>query len=213
MSITHASGLARQVNCAIVSGTFYFSLLAMAALAAIAFHHPDATTAVSAVVYGACLVACSLCSYMYTIRIHPESRRIWRHLDHAAIFLLIAGTYTPFALTIIGPFGIPLVYSIWVFALAGLTLRLIIRRGYERLFIGLYLIVGWLFVTAITDVIRNIDHLPLMLLAAGAAAYSVGAVIFARDIGRWTDPIWHSFVFIGSYLHFLAVLDMALTAA
>lgn len=205
MSVTHATGLARRVNCAVVCATFLFSLMAMAAMVVVAMMQPVAA-AVGNVVYGITLVICSLCSYFYTIRIDLDGSRLWRHLDHAGIFLLIAGTYTPFALNVVGLMGIKLIYPIWILALLGVALRLIIRRGYERLFVGLYILIGWVFVTALPGVIAAINHTSLVLLGAGALAYTIGAILFARDIGRWTDPVWHGFVFAGAYLHFLAVL-------
>lgn len=108
---------------------------------------------------------------------------------------------------IAGPFGVKLIYVIWVLALTGVILRICIRRSCQRLFVGLYVLIGWIFITAITEVVSTINSFSLILLGAGAIAYTVGAGLFARDIGRWTDPVWHSFVFAGAYLHFLAVVD------
>jgi hemolysin III len=209
MSITHSTGLSRSINCAVVRATFIFSLLAFTLLVILGLLY-SSSVAISAVIYGFSLVLCSLCSYVYSTRTDVEGRRIWRHLDHAAIFLLIAGTYTPFAINIMGPLGIKFVYIIWFFALLGVSLRLIIRRGYERLFVGLYILIGWLFVIVLPDVMKTIHTVSLTLLGAGAIAYSVGALIFARDIGRWTDPVWHGFVLLASYLHFLAVIELVI---
>jgi len=208
MSRTHASGISRLVNHGIVGATFVFSIFACGVLAVFSSFKP-VDAGIGIMIYGLSLLACSFCSYMYTIRSDVRGSRAWRHLDHAAIFLLIAGTYTPFALNIAGPFGIKLIYTIWALAITGVVLRLLIRQGYERLFVGLYVLIGWLFITAITDVVTILDRVPLILLGAGAAAYTIGAGLFARDIGKWTDPVWHAFVFVGAYFHFLAVLDTA----
>lgn len=211
MSRTHSVGLSRRVNCAVTAATFIFSLLAFCLLGAIAWGRP-VQAAIAAMAYAACLVACSLCSYIYTTRANIHDRRLWRHLDHASIFLLIAGTYTPFALNIIGPFGIKLLWIIWILAVVGVVLRLVINRGYERLFVALYILIGWVFLTALSEVLRAIDDRSLLLLGLGAVAYTSGAGVFAKDIGRWTDPVWHGFVFVASYLHFLAVAYFTLMA-
>lgn len=166
--------------------------------------------ATAAIVYGGCLLACSLCSCVYTRRANAADRPFWRQLDHAAIFLLIAGTYTPFVLTIQGPFGIGLIYLTWGLAIFGIVARLSVRRGYDRLFIGLYLLIGWIFVTALPDILAQTNHLSLWFMAAGAVSYTLGALLFAKDIGVWTDPVWHGFVLGGCVTHFIAVLILLL---
>lgn len=213
MTITHASGLARQCNNAIVGATLLFSIIAMFALVYFGSYARAPDVTVASWVYAGSLIACAFCSFMYTTRTVVSGRRLWRHLDHAAIFLLIAGTYTPFSLTISGIFGLRLVYLVWVLALTGVVLRLLIRRGYERLFVGLYVLIGWQFLVALPEVGRTINNTSLWLLGLGALAYTVGAALFARDIGRWTDPVWHGFVLLAAYLHFLAVLQTVILPA
>ena len=209
MSITHSIGTARTVNCAVVTATLAFSCLAVCCLAAIAMVHPERSVTQAGFIYSLCLFTCSLCSYFYTRREDAASKPLLRQLDHAAIFLLIAGTYTPFAGGNIGAaFGIKLLPLIWGLAIAGIALRLAIRQGYDRLFIGLYVLIGWVFVTALKDVIAVTAVLPLSLLAAGAVVYSLGALVFACDVGKWTDPIWHACVLIAAALHFLAVTSL-----
>ena len=207
MSITHPTGLSRTVNRAILTCTLAFSGAALATFIIMACFMPGRHGIGVSLIYAVSLLTCSLCSFIYTHYDTAPLRWLLRHLDHAAIFLLIAGTYTPFAATgITGPFGISLLYWVWGLAGFGIVLRLLLRHGYDRLFIGLYLLIGWLIVTSAHQVIQHVALLPLMFLAAGGIVYTIGALIFARDIGRWTDAVWHGCVLTAACLHFVAVL-------
>jgi hemolysin III len=209
MSITRPAGVSRQVNRAILTATLAFAAIALAVLAIIAFAAHDAAS----LVYGLCLAACSLCSFLYNMLEHAKRRDVLRYLDHAAIFLLIAGTYTPFAAAgLHGPFGVSLLAWVWALAVIGIVLKLVLSKAHDRAFVGLYLAMGWLFVTAADEVWRHVPPLSLALLALGGLAYTAGAIIYARDIGRWTDPVWHSFVLAGTVTHFLAVVAFRLSA-
>lgn len=153
-------------------------------------------------------------------RLHPlllsletaKRRALLRYLDHAAIFLLIAGTYTPFAAGIRGPFHQSLLSWVWSLALAGIALKLFLPKAHDRAFVGLYLAIGWLFVSAGDEVVRAVPPLPLLFLGLGGLAYTAGAAVYARDIGRWTDPVWHGCVFAGVIGHFVAVITFCLSA-
>jgi hemolysin III len=211
MSVTHPTGLSRRVNRRIVASTLLLSGCAFGIFLILNILQPGRCGGIESVIYGASLFTCSLCSHLYTKRCYWFPTSLLRHLDHAAIFLLIAGTYTPFAArTISGPFGVPLIYWVWAVSVVGIILRLLIRKGFDRLFVGLYLLQGWLFLTAIPDIVHQISVFSMIFLGLGAVAYSVGAAIFARDIGRWTDPVWHSFVLSAVVLHFVAVLELVL---
>src|SRR3984893_7203352 len=195
MSITRPAGVSRQVNRAILTATLAFAAIALAVLAIIAFAAHDGAS----LVYGLCLAACSLCSFLYNMLEHAKRRDVLRYLDHAAIFLLIAGTYTPFAAAgLHGPFGVSLLAVGWPLPVICIVLKLVLSKAHDRAFVGLYLAMGWLFVTAADEVWRHVPPLSLGLLAVGGLAYTVGAIIYARDIGRWTDPVWPSFVVGGA---------------
>ena len=210
MSLTYPSGLSRQVNRAILTATLAFAGLALAVLAIVALAAHDAAS----LVYGLCLAACSLCSFLYNMLERARRRDVLRYLDHAAIFLLIAGTYTPFvAAGLQGPFGIGLLAWVWSLAAIGIVLKLVLPKAHDRAFIGVYLAMGWLFVTAADQVLRQVPPLSLALLGLGGLAYTAGAVIYARDIGRWTDPVWHSFVLAGTVTHFFAVVAFRLSTS
>lgn len=213
MSVTHSTGISKLVNFAIVESTLIFSAISAASLIYTAAHLSFSATSINSVIFGLSFLVCALCSRMYTKRQNVEDRRFWRHLDHASIFLLIAGTYTPFVTGINSALGLSLMQWTWGLAGFGIAMRLIIRKGYDRLFIGLYVLIGWLFLIELKVIVGRTDVVSLYLLGAGALAYTFGALVFAYDIGKWTDPVWHLSVFAGGYLHFLAVLNYLLLAS
>jgi len=203
------TGIARLVNRAVLTATLGFGAAGLGLLLTLALVQRDAAFAATRLIYGSSLVACALCSFLYNMLETASRRDLLRRLDHAAIFLLIAGTYTPFAGGLHGLFGIRLLVWVWAIALIGVLLKLVIGKAFERGFVALYLALGWLAVTAGRDM-ASLPVVPLVLLGIGGIAYTVGALIYARDIGRWTDPVWHSCVLTGNIIHFLAVVALGL---
>jgi len=212
MAKSVALGAARSVDRAILTATLAFSGGALVGLVALALatHASEGTGA--SLIYGVCLVLCSLCSYLYNMLETARRRGLLRYLDHACIFLLIAGTYTPFAAGFHGPLGFALLDWVWGLAIVGIVLKLLLFGSYDRLFVGIYLAIGWLFVSALSQFLTMITPSSLIFLAIGGVAYTVGAIIYARDIGRWTAAIWHGCVLTGSLTHFVAVI-LLLTAS
>jgi hemolysin III len=204
---TNPTGMARLVNRALLAATLAFSGVGIAFLLALAPGLRGRWAAVAALVYGATLVVSSVCSFLYHTLETARRRRLLRLLDHAAIFLLIAGTYTPFAAVALGQtVGGPLLVWVWTLALLGIALKFVLHEEYDRVFVLVYLAIGWVFVAALDEILRSMPAGAIALLAAGGIAYTVGALIYFRDIGRWTDPVWHAFVLVGTTTHFLAVL-------
>jgi hemolysin III len=212
MAKSVALGAARSVDRAILTATLAFSGGALVGLVALALatHASEGTGA--SLIYGVCLVLCSLCSYLYNMLETARRRGLLRYLDHACIFLLIAGTYTPFATGFHGPLGFALLDWVWGLAIVGIVLKLLLFGSYDRLFVAIYLAIGWLFVSALSQFLTMITPSSLIFLAIGGVAYTVGAIIYARDIGRWTAAIWHGCVLTGSLTHFVAVI-LLLTAS
>jgi hemolysin III len=204
----------RRINRLILTATVGFSIVALVILIAVALVPAAPGRGHAALVYGATLVACSIASYLYHRFEASPRRRLLRYCDHAAIFLLIAGTYTPFAADGIGgPLGVALLTWVWGLALTGVALKLVLAATYDRLFVGLYLAIGWLFLTAINQFAAALTPVPLTFLLIGGGAYTVGAIIFAKGIGDWTDSVWHGCVLTGKLTHFIAVLAVLLAAA
>jgi hemolysin III len=212
VSVTFPVGLSRQVNRMVLTATLVFGSAGCLVLAtqALVLRTPGFT--IACLVYGVALVACALCSFLYNMLETAKRRALLRYLDHAAIFLLIAGTYTPFAAGLRGPFRKSLLTWVWSLALAGIALKLFLPKAHDRAFVGFYLALGWLFVSAGDEVARTVPPLPLLFLGLGGVAYTAGAAVYARDIGRWTDPVWHSCVLAGIVGHFVAVIAFCLSA-
>jgi hemolysin III len=209
MAKSTATGVSRRVDRAILTATLAFSGGALVGLVALALarHGTGAS-----LIYGVCLVLCSLFSYLYNMLETARRRGLLRYLDHAAIFLLIAGTYTPFASGFEGPFGFGLLECVWGLAIVGIVLKLLLFGSYDRLFVGIYLAIGWLFVSALNQFLAMVTPSSLVFLTIGGVAYTVGALIYARDIGRWTAAVWHGCVLTGKLTHFIAVV-LLLTAS
>jgi hemolysin III len=209
MTTTYPTGAARTANRMILLATLGFSICALLALASISWLG-RAGDGPPLIVYGISLFLCSACSFIYNVFDGSPRCRLYRLFDHAAIFLLIAGTYTPFTtIGIGGPFGHTLLSVTWTLAAIGILLKLFADERHDRRFVFLYLAIGWVFVIGFDDIVANLRAWPLALLVAGGIAYTVGSMVYLRDIGRWTDPVWHAFVLAGSSLHFSAVVVLA----
>lgn len=166
----------------------------------------------SSIVYGASLILLYSSSTLYHSVSHIETKHKLRQLDHAAIFILIAGTYTPFTLiNLRDNWGLPLFTLIWVVALAGVVIELATKLKYKKLSLALYLGMGWLVIIAIQPMLNNVATGGLLLLLAGGLSYSFGVIFYAWKTLFLHHAIWHLFVLGGSVLHFLAVYYYVLT--
>jgi len=204
----------RAINHAILAATLVFSAVALATLVVVSATALEVSRVPPALVYGLSLLACSLASFLYHRRRESSPRRrLLRYCDHAAIFGLIAGTYTPFVADgVPGPLGFSLIGWVWGLAVLGALLKLVVDERYDEWFVALYLAIGWLFLTAPGEMISALTTPALVFLVIGGAAYSIGAVIFVRGLGRWTDAVWHGCVLGGVVTHFIAVLAVLLAA-
>lgn len=196
-------------NHLIVSAQLGFCFCALGALVALRCLRVMQARSIQSIVYGICLFLCGLCSYLYTTRFPGLPVGLLRNMDHAAIFLLIAGTYTPFATKeILGPLKTRLLHWIWGIAIFGIILRLSMQSGYDGVFVVLYVGMGWVFLTALGDVLRHVPHFSLWFLGSGAAVYTIGAIIFFLNLTVWTDTVWHVCVMLAAILHFISILGL-----
>lgn len=158
-------------------------------------------------IFGAALVLCFTTSTLYHA-IRPERvRRILRALDHSAIFVLIAGTYTPFMLgTLGGTLGWTMLVVLWTLAAAGIAARLVLRGRRHNLVIACYLAMGWSVLFVLRPVVEGLAPGGLALLVGGGVAYTVGVVFYKWRSLPYGHAIWHGFVLAGSALHYFAVL-------
>jgi len=168
---------------------------------------PESTGRLAAlVVYQAALVAMLLCSAAYNLLPAGPRKRLLRRLDHAAIYLMIAGTYTPFAQRLIEQGSGPaLLISVWALAGVGLSIKLSGMRFSEPWSTLSYLLFGWIVLLGIRPLAAAISSLALGLLVAGGVLYTAGVYFHMRARLPYHNPIWHGFVVAGAGCHFLAV--------
>lgn len=169
-----------------------------------------AADVVGAAIFGATLVLLYLASTGYHAAPPGRTRDLLRRLDHAAIYLLIAGTYTPFTLGVLGGgWGWSLFGVVWGCAVLGVTAKLTAGLRFPRLSTVLYLVMGWLVVVAAGPLVQRLDPVALAWLVAGGVCYSAGVVFYASRRIPWGHFIWHLFVLAGSTCHFFAALRAA----
>jgi hemolysin III len=171
----------------------------------------DAAAIVGASVFGGTMVLLYAASTLYHALPSGRAKRVFMKLDHSAIYLFIAGSYTPFTLGVLeGPWGWTLFGLVWSCAAAGIALKTFGRLSHPWASTGLYLAMGWLVLIAVVPLAERVPAGGLALLVAGGAAYTLGVVFFALDSKlRYAHAVWHGFVVAGSGLHFFAVLGYA----
>jgi hemolysin III len=164
--------------------------------------------AVSLAIYGGAMVTTFSCSAGYNLTVRPPIKAIFRRLDHAAIFLMIAGTYTPFALIKMDwSSGLLLLGIVWIIAVIGIVLKLFTPRRLEGLSVGLYLIQGWAVLAAWDPLVSSIPHQAALLLLIGGALYTVGVAFHLWQRLPYQNAIWHAFVLVAAGCHYAAVLS------
>lgn len=162
---------------------------------------------VGASVFAATMVLLYLTSTLYHALPRNRAKRVFQVLDHGAIFLLIAGTYTPFTLGVLrGTWGWTLFGLVWGLALAGVVLKAVGGVRYPMLSTCLYLSMGWLVLIAVKPLWLSMPTWGLFWLLAGGIAYTAGVAFFAAERVRYSHFIWHLFVIVGTVCHFVAVL-------
>ena len=176
-----------------------------------AARHGGAGVIVGASIFAATMVLLYLASTLYHALPSGGAKRVFRVIEHSAIFLLIAGTYTPFTLGVLhGPWGWTLLGLVWGLALAGVTLKALNRLSHPVLTTGLYLLMGWLILIAVAPLSARVPASGLLWLVAGGLAYTIGVAFFALDSRlRYGHFIWHLFVMAGTACHYFAVLGYA----
>jgi hemolysin III len=184
-------------------------LLSMAALPLLvvrAVQYGDAWHIVSCSVYGSTLIILYGASTLYHSSTKDKWRRRFNILDHAAIFVLIAGTYTPFVLvTLNGAVGWTIFGVIWGIAVAGVILKLFYTGRFDRESTILYVAMGWIIIVVFKPLIDNFPMGGLLWLLAGGVSYTLGALLYRYKHIRFNHAIFHVFVLIGSACHFVAV--------
>ena len=162
---------------------------------------------VGAAVFGATMILLYLASTLYHSITHETAKSVCRLFDHSAIFLLIAGTYTPFTLGVLhGAWGWTLLVIIWALAIAGIIIKALPRTRHSWISMVLYVVMGWLAIVAIKPIWQLVPLPGILLVFAGGLAYTGGLGFFAAQRLRYSHFIWHLFVIAGTTCHFFAVL-------
>lgn len=187
-----------------------FALMGLGALLTVGIQQDSILLLVGFTIYGITLVILYAFSTLYHSFKHPLAKHIFQKLDHIAIYLLIAGTYTPFTLvTLIDSSGLWMTIVIWSLAAVGISLELVIKNRIEWLQILIYLLMGWLVVVDFSYLKAALPEVGLNWLVAGGLAYSFGIIFYVLD-GMNKLPhahgIWHLFVIVGSMCHFITVI-------
>lgn len=193
-AITHGVGLVLSVIGWIV-------LLALAGLAG------DGWDVGASAVFGGTLVFLYASSTLYHSVTTPRMKRVLRLLDHIAIFLLIAGTYTPFTVVLMRDgWGWTVLAAVWGVALAGLLFKLFSTHRFHPAATSFYLIMGWVGVLFVDPMSAALPAGALLLIAAGGLAYTAGVIFYGWHSLRYSHAIWHVFVLLGSICHYVAVV-------
>ena len=196
-SVTHGAG-------------FVVCLICLRIIIATAAERGDAMQVIGCSVFATCLVLLYAASTIYHALPPSRAKQIFRVVDHIAIYLVIAGSYTPFLLGVLrGPFGWTLCAVVWGLAALGILHKLLLGMRFPHLSTAFYLGMGWLAVVAIGPITNHVPSDGLTWLAAGGLLYTAGVIFYAWDRLRYGHMVWHLFVLAGSACHFVAVLNYA----
>ncbi len=192
-SVTHGIGAVLAVS-------------GLAVLVTAAALHGSAWHIVGCAVFGTALVLLYTASTLYHSIPNAHARPILQAFDHSAIFVCIAGTYTPFTLvTLRGPWGWSLFGLVWAAAIGGIVLRAVVGRRAPIVRVLLYIVMGWVALVAFKPLVAALAFGGMALVVGGGVAYTLGVLFYATDRRAYHHAIWHGFVLLGSLLHFLAV--------
>ncbi len=193
-SITHGIGMLLSIG-------------GLAVLVGFASVHGNAWHITACSIFGVTLILSYASSTLYHSISQPAAKRVLKVIDHAAIYLLIAGTYTPFTLiNLRGPWGWSLFGTIWGLAILGVVLKVTISGKIAGISTAIYLAMGWIIVVAFKPLLGAVEVGGLVLLLFGGLAYSAGVIFYAWKKLPYNHAIWHLFVLTGSLCHFFAIL-------
>ena len=192
-ALTHGLGAA----AALAAGAVLITLVAL---------HGDGWQLAGTIVFCVALLLLYVASTLYHAIPHPVAKARLKVFDHCAIYVLIAGTYTPFTLIgLRGPWGWGLFAAIWTLAFAGVVFKLFYTGRFKRLSTLIYIAMGWLVLVAIKPMWHSLDGWTLGWLFAGGAFYTLGTFFYHRESIPYSHAIWHMFVIAGSVCHFVSV--------
>lgn len=182
------------------------SVVGFVVLATLATIYGDGWHIASSVIYGASLVILYAASTFYHSAVTPHRKSLLQLVDHCCIYLLIAGSYTPFLLMVLrNSFGLGLLALVWAIAAFGIAMKIIFRGRFNAVGIAMYLMMGWLGVIAVQPLYFALGLMPLILVVAGGVSYTLGMIFFGWKSLKHHHAIFHVFVLAGSIIHFIAI--------
>lgn len=186
-----------------------FSFVALVLLVPYAVKYGSSVHVVAAVIYGMSLLLLYSISTLYHSIQHTEVKAVLRLLDHIGIYILIAGTYTPFLLiSIQGVLGWVCFGIVWALAIMGILYKALFKHRFEKLSLALYLGMGWMVVLIGKPFIESVPLFSIIFVAIGGLSYTVGAFFYTQKTRPYFHAIWHGFVLLGSITHFVAVMGL-----
>ncbi len=190
------------------------ALAAAAVLITLAAVFGDAYAIVGSAIYGTSLLLLYVASTLYHAAHDGVAKQRLKIFDHCMIYVLIAGTYTPFTLTSLrGPWGYSLLAIIWTLALCGIVFKLRFAGRFKGLSTAIYIAMGWLVIVAIQPLMMLVPRTAVWWLIAGGLAYTIGVVFYLSKRWPYAHTVWHAFVLAGSVCHFAAVLIQVLASS
>lgn len=204
--IKHYSAAEERINILSHVLGFVLSIVALVLLVRHASINGDVWHVVSFSVFGVSLMILYAASTVYHSARNIQFRRKMRIVDHASIYILIAGTYTPFTLVTLNGFSGWMIFGItWGMAVVGIVLKLFYTGKYDAVSTLMYVFMGWIIVFAIEPLIDNLSSDGLFWLVAGGMAYTTGAILYSIKKIKFNHAIFHVFVLVGSFCHFVSV--------
>lgn len=192
-SISHAIG--------IIAGMIGLYLMVLKG-----YHHLTALQLFGVIIYGISIITLFTCSTLYHAVQHSILKNKLKLADHLAIYFLIAGTYTPLMLITMHDLQSTILLGIiWILAIAGIVFKCLFLHRFEKLSLTIYLIMGWLCIFIIKPLIANLSNSGLYLLVIGGLFYSLGVIFYAYKRIPYNHAIWHVFVLLGAFSHFLCI--------
>jgi len=205
-SIKTYSIVEERINVVSHAFGFYLSILALVLLVVRAVMLGGALHIVSFAIFGVSLIVLYAASTLYHRAKEPELRGRLKIFDHASIYVLIAGSYTPFTLvTLAGTTGWVIFGISWGAALAGIILKLFFTGRFSIVSTSMYVVMGWVIVFAIRPLMHNLAHEGIMWLFGGGVAYTLGAIIYSIKYIKFNHALFHILVLIGSLCHFVSI--------
>ena len=193
-SITHGLGF-----CLSIIGTIYLLIHTT--------ENSDPWRVIGFIIYGASLTILYLCSTIYHSLTHSRAKAIFRRLDHSAIYLLIAGTYTPVILiSLRTTWVLYLLPIIWAMAIFGIYIKIFYIHRYERLTLAFYILMGWVALIAVKPLFNSIPFESFIWIIVGGVSYTSGVIFYTWHRLLYHHTIWHMFVLIGSISHYIGIL-------